>query len=98
MRLYRCKTAITTAEAFDSTKWDQMIVSDCLGLQLTGTLAVGSTTLTFSDSRITTNSMIDYYTDVYGVNPTSVAVTTGQIVLTFAAQATALNVKVVVKS
>ena len=97
MRLYRCKTAITTAEAFDSTKWDQMIISDCLGLQLTGTLAVGNTTLTFSDSRITANSMVDYYTDTYGVSPSDITVSAGQIVFTFPAQANAVNVKVVLR-
>ena len=73
-------------------------IINCIGFELTSTLAAGNTTLTLTDNRITTNSMIDYYTDAYGINPTSVVVTTGQIVLTFAAQATALNVKVVVKS
>lgn len=97
-RLYRCNTTISTAEDFDPTKWDMLDIINCIGFELTSTLAAGNTTLTLTDNRITTNSMIDYYTDVYGVNPTSVVVTTGQIVLTFAAQATALNVKVVVKS
>lgn len=97
-RLYRCNTTISTAEAFDPTKWDALTIMSCIGFELIGTLTAGNTTLTLTDNRITTDSMVDYYTDVYGVNPTSVAVTTGQIVLTFAAQATALNVKVVVKS
>ena len=97
-RLYRCNTTISIAEDFDPTKWDALDIMSCIGFELIDTLAAGNTTLTLTDSRITTDSMIDYYTDVYGVNPTSVAVTAGQIVLTFAAQATALNVKVVVKS
>lgn len=61
---------------------------------VTGTLLAGSTTITLSDASITTSSTIDYYTDTFGVNPTSIVVTTGQVVLTFDAQASDLGVKV----
>lgn len=61
---------------------------------ITGTLPAGSTTITLSDVSITTNSTIDYYTDAFGVIPTSVVVTTGQVVLTFNVQASDLGVKV----
>ena len=61
---------------------------------LSGTLAAGETTLTLSDAFITTTSMIDVYTDVYGVNPTDISVSTGSITLTFEAQSNAVNVKV----
>lgn len=62
--------------------------------ELSDTLSAGTTTLTLQDSSITTNSVIDYYTSVFGVNPTNIVVTTGQIVLTFEAQQSALGVKV----
>lgn len=68
------------------------------GITLTGTLAAGSTTLTFSNSLITTDSTIDIYTSVYGVNPSAVTISSGQVVLTFEAQSAALNVKVEVRS
>ena len=62
-------------------------------VDITGTLVVGATSLTLQDASITSNSTIDIYTDTFGVNPTNVSVTTGQIVLTFEAQANAVNVK-----
>lgn len=65
-----------------------------LGVELDGTLTAGSTSLTISSSYITTESMLEIYTDVYGLQPTNVAVTTGQVVLTFTAQGVDLNIKV----
>lgn len=64
---------------------------------LTSTLSAGSTTLTLSDTAITTSSTIDIYTDKWGVNPTDVAVETGKITLTFDKQSAALGVKVEVR-
>lgn len=61
---------------------------------LTDTLEAGETTLTFEDASITTNSTIDFYTDVFGVNPTNVVVSTGSVTLTFEARVSDLGVKV----
>lgn len=69
-------------------------INEVNGTWLTGTLTAGQTSLTLSDASITTSSTIDYYTDAFGVSPTNVVVTTGQIVLTFPAQASDLGVKV----
>ena len=68
------------------------------GITLTGALAAGSTSLTLSNSLITTDSTIDIYTSTYGVNPASVTLSAGKVVLTFEAQSAALNVKVEVRS
>lgn len=68
------------------------------GITLTGTLATGSTSLTLSNSLITANSTVDVYTSTWGVNPASVVVSAGKVVLTFEAQSAALNVKVEVRS
>lgn len=62
--------------------------------EVTGTLTSGQTTVTLSDASITTTSTIDVYTDVFGVNPTAISVTTGSVVLTFEAQASNVGVKV----
>ena len=99
INLYKCiyASGIPTPEAFDYTKWQQVTITSCFGAEIVATLAAGSTTLTISDNRITTNSMIDYYTDVYGVSPSNMTVSTGQIVFTFPAQASAVNVKVVLR-
>lgn len=67
-------------------------------ITITGTLAAGSTSLTFSNSLIATSSTIDIYTSTYGVNPASVTLSAGKVVLTFEAQSAALNVKVEVRS
>lgn len=61
------------------------------------TLATGSTTLTFSDASITTDSTIEIFASVYGVAPESVTVTTGQAVLTFDAQESAVSVYLIVR-
>lgn len=68
-------------------------VSDTLGVLLEGVLEAGQTSLTFQNDHITANSMIDWYSSE---NPTSITVSTGQIVLTFEEQETDMIVKVVV--
>ena len=68
-----------------------------LGVELTSTLAAGSTSLTLTNSRITTDSTVDIYSSVYGVNPKTVTFNTGSITLEFKAQETDVNIKVVVK-
>ena len=65
-------------------------------LFLTGTLTAGQTSLTIEDEGITLNAIVDIYTDVFGVDPTNVVVTNGSITITFDAQASDLNVKVVI--
>lgn len=72
-------------------------VNEAAGTVVTGTLTAGSTSLTLQNAAITTDSTFDFYTDTFGVNPTAVSVSTGQIVLTFEAQAAAVGVKVVVR-
>ena len=64
---------------------------------LTATLSAGSTTVTFSNAAITTSSTFDIYASVYGISPTDVTVTTGQAVLTFDEQDSAISVKLVVR-
>lgn len=61
-----------------------------------GSLTIGETsvTLTFTDVTIGSNSLIDVYTDTFGVNPTNVTYTTSTVVLTFDAQASAIGVAV----
>lgn len=61
---------------------------------VTGTLLAGNTTVTITDSVITTTATFDFYTDTYGVNPTNISVSTGSITLTFEEQASDVIVKV----
>lgn len=69
-------------------------IQEMYGTVLTDTLEAGETTVTFTNNAITANSTLDIYTDTFGVNPTNVTVSTGEIVLTFSAQANDLGVKV----
>ena len=62
--------------------------------EVSGTLTAESTSLTLSDASITANSTIDIYTSAFGIQPTNAVVTSGQIVLTFLAQASDISVKV----
>ena len=64
------------------------------GVEVTGTLLAGATSITLSDASITTTSTIDIYTDVFGIQPTNAVVASGSITLTFLAQASDITVKV----
>lgn len=75
------------------TTWQQLGTKDVV---LTGTLTAGQTSLVISDAAITADSLIDIYTDKYGVNPTNVTSAAGSVTLTFEAQTSNLNVKVVI--
>ena len=72
-------------------------VNELKGTELTSSLTAGQTTVTISDAAILTTSTIDIYVDKYRISPEDVTVTTGQIVLTFAEQASDLNIKVVIR-
>lgn len=69
-------------------------IADAQPVILSGTLAAGQTSLTLSDSAITTDSTFDFYTSVYGVNPTAVTSISGSITLEFDSQETDMAVEV----
>ena len=62
--------------------------------EVTGTLAAGSTTITLSDTRITSSATVDPYTSKFGICPTDIVVDTGSVTLTFNEQNESINVKV----
>lgn len=73
------------------------VISSTGGKRLAAqTLAAGATTLVFMDADILTTSTIGMYANEYGVAPTNVVVTSGQVVLTFNAQQSALSVYITV--
>lgn len=61
---------------------------------ITGTLVAGQTSITILSDYITTDSVLDFYTSIYGVNPLSVSAVAGEVTLTFNAQATDMTVGV----
>lgn len=81
---------------YNGTNWVNVTLD--MGKILTDTLAVGATTLTFTDAAIGNNSLIDIYTDPYGVVPTSATQSGTTVTLTFDPQDTAVSVKIVIKN
>lgn len=61
---------------------------------LVGTLVAGTTTVTFTSSKIKTTSVIDVYTDVYGVNPKSITLSNGSATVTFLKRQTNMGVMI----
>lgn len=73
-------------------------LSKLVGKSLTPqTLAAGSTSLTFNDASITTNSTIDVRVSVTGVAYENITVTTGSAVVTFPAQENPVSVYIIVR-
>lgn len=72
-------------------------INETRGVSLTGTLVAGNTSITLSNNAITSNSILDIYTDTFGVNPTDVTVATGSVTLTFDSQAANVAILVFVK-
>lgn len=64
------------------------------------TLAVASTSvaLTFTEQTIGANTLVDVYTDTFGVNPTNVSISGNVVTVTFDAQDTAVVVGVKVQN
>lgn len=65
---------------------------------ITATLTAGSTSISISDTRIKTNSVISFYSDPYGVNPLTADVPIdGKVNLTYDAQTSDVTVGVKVE-
>ena len=62
--------------------------------EVVGILLAGTTSVTLTDIKITTSSTLEFYTDMFGLSPTNVSVSTGSITLTFEVQSVDVNVKV----
>ena len=64
------------------------------GIEVTGTLTAGQTTLTINNAKITTSSTFNIYTNPYGAILTDIVATSGKLVLTFEEQQQNVSVKV----
>lgn len=76
--------------ASEKQAWDN---KENAAIILDGSLAAGETTLTFTDSAITDNSMVDIYTSAFGINPSAIEQSENTLTLTFDAQAETVGVK-----
>lgn len=57
-------------------------------------LAANATTLTISNSAITTSSTIDVFSSVFSVNPTDMVISAGKVVFTFESTHVAASIKI----
>lgn len=64
---------------------------------LVATLAAGATSLVFTDDSIKADSLVDGYSDPYGVTPTNATGTDGSITLTFDPQETATKITLLIR-
>ena len=80
--------------ACEYVKDTDIVIKKLLYKDLTATLSANATSLTITDSAITTDATYDIFTDTYGVNPTAVSVSNGSMTLTFTARGSATKVKV----
>lgn len=60
------------------------------------TISAATTSYTFLNSAIKSDSVIDIYDDIFGFSPTGITVTTGSAVITFQAQASTHKIKLFV--
>lgn len=80
--------------ACEYVKDTDIVIKKLLYKDLTATLSANATSLTITDSAITTDATYDIFTDTYGVSPTAVSVSNGSMTLTFTARGSATKVKV----
>ena len=71
-------------------------INEVAGKKLPATLTAGSTSLTFTDSAITADSLISVYTEG-GLLYNSITTAVGSVVLTFDEQATDVDVAILVR-
>ena len=73
-------------------------IASASGKELTSTLTAGQTTLTFTDSAITSNTIVDnVLSSVQGVTYESIEIEEGVLTMTFDEQAVDVSVKVVIR-
>lgn len=94
LTLSGASTALNEAKATLTTLGSSVSTLQSNATITKGTLAVGSTSIVLSNSKITTNSILSIYTSVWGVNPKTVTVASGNVTLTFDTQTVAVEVGV----
>lgn len=82
-------------------KWDGSVI-DGNGNKISptiltsSTISASTTSYTFSDASITTDSVIDIYDSIFGFSPTAMTVSSGSCTVTFPAQSSSHTIKLFV--
>lgn len=98
--VYRSEGAVSQAgDAFSAENMNglEQRVSNAFGTVLTGTLQAGATTLTLTDASIKSTSLIDVYTDVYGIEIREQTVSGTMLTIVFKPQNINVGIKVIVR-
>ena len=91
---------VTRSDAL-RVKWDGSVI-DGNGNKISPTILTSTTissattTYTFSDASITTDSVIDIYDSIFGFSPTNMTVSNGSCTITFPAQSSSHTIKLFV--
>lgn len=72
------------------------LVGTDVGKKLTATLTAGSTSVTFTDDSIGNNSLIDFFSDPFGVNPSGATQSGTSVTVTYDPQDTNVTVGILV--
>lgn len=75
----------------------QQAIDVVAGKTYTATLAIGETEINITDEYIDSNSTVDFYTSIYGVNPTQAAISGNTLSIVFDEQDEPVDVKVIVR-
>lgn len=75
----------------------QMAIDVVAGRTYTATLEIGETEINITDSFIDSNSTVDFYTSIYGINPIQAAISGNTLSLVFDEQDEPVDVKVIVR-
>ena len=84
---------------YDGTQYHLLAKDSASAPYVTGTLSAGATSITLSNSNITTNSTIDGpYASIAGVTGSVTSIAAGSVTCTFAAQSSAMTVKCYIRN
>lgn len=83
-----------TSESESTTKFDDS--SPVIKASIEKTLNAGTTSLAFTDSSIGSDSIIDVYSNTFGVDPTDITRSGTTLTLTFEAQSSNVKIRLVV--
>lgn len=98
--VYRSEGAVSQAgDAFSGENMNglEQRISDAFGVVLNATLQANATTVTFTNAAIKNTSLIDVYTDVYGVEIREQTVNANMLTIIFKPQNVNVGVKVIVR-
>lgn len=86
---------VTTDASGVTNVQDKRIIKDIGGTNIiTDVLNAGETTITINDANIKTNSILSFFTSIYGVIPSNAAVSNGSVILTFESQTSNMTIGV----